>query len=240
MDSAERIRAAVARVQALRAAPASDSVMAIKRLQSRRFAGSYADLIAAGGPAADATRFFLEELYGDRDFRERDAQFARIAGTLQTLFPAAVTATAVALAELHALTESLDLDMARAWDALPGEPAARRYLQAWRAVGQPLERRRQLADVLALGRDLGRLTRTPGLGMMLRMMRGPAATAGMGALQRFLEAGFDTFGRLARQHGVEAFLHTVDLREKALMDLLFEGELVACETGLLRLLGEAP
>lgn len=240
MDSAERIRRAVAQVQQLRATTAATEAAAVKRLQSRRFAATYADLLAAGGPAGGAARFFLDQLYGDRDYSDRDAQFARIAGTLQTVFPAAVTGTAVALAELHALTEGLDLELARALPSQPHATEAGRYVMAWRSVGRQPDRRRQLAEVLAIGRDLGRLTRTPGLGVMLRMMRGPAAAAGMGSLQQFLESGFETFGRLARAHGVEPFLRTIDVREKALMDLLFDGEIVACETTLRHLLGQAP
>ena len=92
--------------------------------------------------------------------------------------------------------------------------------------------------VLAMGTDLARLTRTPGLRMMLRMMRGPAHASGMGALQKFLEAGFDTFGQLARQRGgVEQFLATIEARERALMDQLFDAETVTCETQLARTLG---
>jgi hypothetical protein len=72
----------------------------VKRLQSRRFAGTYADLLA-GGPYAAAAQFFLLELYGDKDYAERDAQFARIAGAIERLFPEQVVGTAVALAELQ-------------------------------------------------------------------------------------------------------------------------------------------
>ena len=83
----------------------------VKRVQSQRFAGTYADLLARG-PYAAATRFFLDELYSDKDYAERDAQFARIAGAIERLFPAQMRGTAVDLAELHALTEELDQAMA--------------------------------------------------------------------------------------------------------------------------------
>ena len=138
----------------------------VKHVQSRRFAGSYADLLAAPATQA-AARFFLEELYGERDYSERDAQFARIAGALQKLFPAQVTATALMLAQLHASTETLDHAMAQAWLATgPAHTNAARYLQAWRSVGQRPEREAQLAGVLAIGQELDRLTRTPGLRLM--------------------------------------------------------------------------
>jgi hypothetical protein len=143
---------------------------------------------------------------------------------------------------LHAQTEELDQDMGRAWLVHEANAAsdAIRYTAAWRTVGQRHARAQQLQRVLAMGNDLARLTRTPGLRMMLRMMRGPANAAGMGALQRFLEAGFDTFGQLARQRGgVEQFLATIEQRERALMDQLFDADRVTCETQLANTLGQA-
>jgi hypothetical protein len=87
---------------------------------------------------------------------------------------------------------------------------------------------------------MARLTRLPGLRLMLKMMRGPATAAGLGALQRFLEAGFDTFGGIARSRsGVATFLATIREREQHLLHLLFDADLVACETELARILGQA-
>lgn len=245
MDAAQTIRHCIAEVSALRAARAGNPALAtavgqIKALQVQRFRGTYDDLMRS--PAfAPAAGFFLKELYGNSDYTERDLQFGRIAGTLQTVFPAPVVATAVALAELHAQTEALDQAMGNAWLAMPeGASEAARYASAWRATGQRDARQRQLQRVLAMGKDLARLTRMPGMRTMLRMMRGPANAADLGALQRFLEAGFDTFGQLARQRGaVEQFLATVAERERALMDQLFDADPVACETMLARTLGQA-
>jgi hypothetical protein len=217
-----------------------DAVGAVKSLQTRRFAGTYADLLA-GGRFAAPTRFFLDELYGDKDYAERDAQFVRIAPAIERVFPAAAAQTAVALAQLHALTEELDHAIGRAWLDLvqaPGEPA--RYIEAWRNVGCRAERSSQVRAVLAIGEDMIRLTRTPGLRMMLRVMRAPAAAAGLAALQRFLEAGFDTFAALARAGHAPAFLRTIADRESALIDQLFDAPAVACETELARTLGQAP
>ena len=258
MDAAQTIRERIADVTALRQRRTADPALGaavgqVKTLQARRFRGTYADLMGSPtfGPAA---KFFLEELYSDADYTARDQQFGRIAGTLQTMFPAAVVATAVALAVLHAQTETLDQAMGAAWAAAATSPAgttvlhaeaetqaeAAQYAAAWRTVGQRAQRELQLERVLAMGTDLARLTRTPGLRMMLRMMRGPAHAAGMGALQQFLEAGFDTFGQLARQRGgVEQFLATIDARERALMESLFDDERVTCETQLSRTLGQA-
>jgi len=243
MNTAERIRRAVAEVEQLRQHNAAvprigAAVAAVKALQSRRFAGTYADLLA-GGPYAAAARFFLQELYNDRDYAERDAQFVRIASAMEMLFPRDVAETAVGLAELHALTESLDHAMATAMEGLAGTESAR-YIAAWRRVGLRAERERQLERVLAIGVEMARITRLPGLRLMLKMMRAPAAAAGLSSLQRFLEGGFDTFAGVGKARGgVPAFLAIIEEREQQLMEMLFEAEPVACETELARTLGQA-
>ena len=243
MSTAQTIRDAVAEVERLRAesraAPElAQRVLRIKQLQAARFAGTYADLLASGdyGPAA---RFFLEELYSERDFAERDAQFARIAGALETFFPRDVAETARVLARLHALTESLDHALA---GALPpaGEADVPAYVRAWKAVGRREDRQRQLATVVAVGAEMTRLTRLRGLRTMLRLMRGAASAAGLSALQRFLENGFDTFAAVAkRRGGAEHFLQTIQEREQRLLELLFEGDAAAGEAELIRILGQA-
>jgi hypothetical protein len=245
MEAAQKIRTAVTAVSLLRrrveADPSLQAALGrVKRVQSRRFAGTYADLLAAG-PFSAATRFFLDELYSDKDYAERDAQFARIAGAIERLFPDQIADTAVDLAELHALTEELDQAMAVAsLSHGDGLTDAQRYVRAWRKVGRRADRESQLTVVLGIGRKMSRFTRTPGLRMMLKMMRGPAVAAGLGSLQRFLEDGFDTFAAMARNNGADGFLGTIEERETRLIAILFDADLVACETELAQLLGQAP
>jgi len=242
MNTAQTIRQAVAEVEALRRESLDlpeigTAVARVKRLQARRFEGTYADLLA-GGPYRAAVRFFLEELYSERDYAERDAQFARIAGAVERLFPRDVADTASALAQLHALTECLDHALARALVG-SGEDEVAPYVRAWKLTDRRADRQRQVDTVVAIGVEMIRLTRLPGLRFMLKMMRGPASAAGLGSLQRFLESGFDTFTAVARQPGgAERFLDTIRAREQRLMDLMFDGDSVACETELRATLGQ--
>jgi hypothetical protein len=187
----------------------------IKAYQQRRFSHTYADLLASprhGG----AARFFLEELYGPKDFSERDAQFARVVPALVKLFPQEIVATVHTLAELHALSELLDTAMGTALQA--NAVGAKTYLLAWQDVGQVPERESQIALVIVLGEALDRLTRKPLLRHSLRMMRGPARAAGLQQLHAVLERGFDTFHAM---RGAQEFLHTVASRERALAAALF-------------------
>ena len=241
MDATNIIRDAVTRVTLLRQTAADSPGLApamsdIKHFQARRFAGTYVDLLHLDRykPAA---LFFLAELYSEKDYADRDAQFARIAGTLERIFPPQVVQTAVSLAQLHRLTEELDLAMAQHWLANTNTPEVARYVAAWRAVDRRPDRTRQLAAVLDVGHELDRLTRTPGLRLMLKMMRRPANLAGMAALQQFLESGFDTFAAMGRQgDGAAYFLEAVSAREAGLIDRLFDASAAACETEITQLL----
>lgn len=194
------------------------AVMAVKAFQHARFEATYADMLASPR-YGHAASFFLEDLYGPMDFTQRDTQFARVVPGLVRLFPSDLVGTVVSLADLHALSETLDTAMAT---VLPG-PApitGARYGQAWRTVGQPEKRERQIALMMAVGSALDRYTRNPLLRHTLRLMRGPAHAAGLGALQEFLESGFDTFREM---RGAAPFLDTVATRERALAAHLFAG-----------------
>lgn len=224
--AAETILAALEAVAFERAQRATNPTLAgrverLKNYQQLRFSQSYADLLASPRYGA-AARFFLDDLYGPRDFSERDAQFARIVPALVRLFPRDIVGTVGELATLHALSERLDSQMGR---AMTGDRVDRdSYLAAWQAVGEPTAREAQVEHVLSIGSALDRYTRVPMLAASLRMMRGPANTAGLGSLQRFLETGFDTFKAM---RGADEFLATIGSRERALLAGLFE----PCVTG---------
>ena len=201
-----------------RNAASAQAVRDIKVLQARRFEATYADLLV-DPRHRPATRFFLDELYGDHDFAQRDAQFGRIASAIERLFPEAVAQLAVDMAELHALTERLDARLGAQWDTMSTLSPAPRYVAAWRQTGTPAQRHQQLRVVLDMGHELQRLTQMKRLRMALRMMRGPAQAAGLGALQAFLERGFEAFSTIGdTQH----FLAAVEQRESHWIGVLFE------------------
>jgi hypothetical protein len=202
-------------------------ILAVKRVQCRRFQHTYADVLAHKD-WQNAANFFLKELYSDQDFTQRDQEFARIATTLQRVFPPSVLQVATVLLHLHALSEQLDHALATSFLsqslAVQDDAAVRRgYVQAWRDTGQAAARAAQIALVVQLGQDLSRLVRITGLRTMLRLMRGPAAAAGLAHLQTFLELGFDTFSSMQRSKaGSAEFLKLVELRETSWVARLFD------------------
>lgn len=191
-------------------------VAAVKAYQHRRFAVTYADLMAQPRYAA-ATRFFLDDLYGPADYSERDRQFMRIVPAMVRLFPAEIVLTVRHLGALHALSEQLDSAMGETLGTV--DITGARYTAAW-CTTAVAERERQIDLMLRVGSDLDRYTRKSLLRQSLRLMRGPANAAGMGALQRFLELGFDTFREM---RGAAEFLATIGQRERALAASLFAG-----------------
>ena len=253
MSAKQTIQTAVEKVSQLRQLAAdtpglAQAVSEIKAFQASRFNGTYFDLLHIP-QYQPATQFFLEELYSEKDYSQRDAQFSRIAGTLERMFPKQVVQTAVSLAQLHSLTEDLDLAMAQSWlnsSANTTKTAADidHYIKAWHTVGRRSDRDAQLSGALRVGQELVTLTRTPGLRMALKMMRKPATLAGMAALQRFLESGFDTFAAMTPKkpskngepEGPAFFLETVKKREAALIDQLFDAPVQTSKAEIERVL----
>ena len=193
-------------------------VQAVKHYQHERFQHTYADLLAQPR-YAQATRFFLDELYGPVDFTRRDTQFKRVVPALVRLFPREVVRTVQTLGELHALSEELDSAMGRV--VPPGPVDLAGYAGAWQTVGRPADREAQIMLMRRVADALDLHTRNPLLRHTLRLMRTPARLAGLPELQAFLEAGFDTFGAM---RGAKDFLDTVVGRERALAAWLFAAQ----------------
>lgn len=190
-------------------------VDAIKHFQHARFEQSYAKLLA-DPRYGRAARFFLDDLYGPRDFADRDRQFERVVPALVRLFSRDIVTTVCELAELHALSEGLDSTMARQLDGLPLKWPS--YTRAWQATGAAPSRYRQITLLQDIGLALDRYTRKPLLRHSLSLMRKPARLAGIGDLQAFLEKGFDTF---AAMRGATTFLNVIVEHETVLAQRLF-------------------
>lgn len=222
MDASQRLRSGAAEVAALRALDGIDDAVRARRdelrdWQARRLAFTHADLLESPRYRA-ATRFFLDELYGVKDFSQRDAELARVIPTLTRFLPAAALETIADAVELDALSERLDLATAQALAAdrrIGGRPIDDdAYARAFCIAGSRTDRERQLELVEHIGRALDRLVRHPLLGGLLGAMEGPARLAGLAAMHEFLASGFRAFRAMK---GAETFLKTVVERESALM-----------------------
>lgn len=187
--------------------------------QTQRLERSFARFLQdpARRPAA---HFFLSDVYGDRDFSQRDADIAKVMPMMQRLLPDTLVATVADGIELGALTHALDLRMAQALQRI----APRRrsidealYAQAYRDVGLPRLRTRQIELIDHVGQGLAAALRMPGVSMLLKLSRVPAKAAGLGELQLFLERGFEAFAEL---DDAQAFLADIRHHETQAMTRL--------------------
>jgi hypothetical protein len=213
-----RIETALQRVAAARQSRRSNTELGhwadwVKRVQCARFEIEYQDLLTHKD-FGQAARFFLNDLYAPHDFSKRDAQFARISGAIERLFPSDVAQTATLMANLHALSEELDNAIAQALADRGGQACAAAYQAAWQSVAQQALRDQQLREVMTLGKRMDELTHRFGLRTALSLMRGPARAAGLSELQGFLERGFDAFAAMGEP---QIFLDHIQRRESAFL-----------------------
>lgn len=191
----------------------------VRRWQSRRLEHSFRSFLA-DPRRRPAARFFLDDVYGERDFSRRDADIARVLPKMQRLLPVSLLDTIADGVRLGALTHALDLRMAQALQADAAPLDSTRYAAAYRRVGHPRLRQHQIALVRKVGGGLGAALSMPGLRTLLRLSRGPAQAADLAELQGFLERGVDAFVRL---DDVASFLDEIERGEREVARRLFAG-----------------
>lgn len=191
--------------------------------QSRRLAHTHADLLRSPRyqPAA---KFFLEELYGDRDFRQREHDLAYIAPMMIRILPAGVLHTTALALELNALSYELDAAMTRTLivdfhfqEALDEAT----YIAAYRRCARYDLRRHQVDLVEQLGQDLEKIVHKHFIHTALKLAKTPARLAGVGELHRFLDAGFHAFRHMGAD--AETFVATITRRERTIMEQISAG-----------------
>lgn len=218
-DPGEGLKKHLAQLKSLRGpvAVAPPNLPALKAFQAQRLARSYADMAAQPRYRA-ATSFFLEDLYGPKDFGTRDAAMLRILPVMVRTMPARAVQAATLAIELEALTESLDHRVAAGLE--PGAIDDEGYARAYRAASTRKERERQIELIVLVGRDLDWLVKKPFVHRTLKLMRTPARLAGLQDLQDFLEHGFEAFRAM---DGAEEFLALIRSRETEILNRLFSG-----------------
>jgi len=166
-----------------------------------------------------AMAFFVEELYGPKDFSQRDADLVRVIPKLAKVLPEkAMNAMNDALS-LNALSFDLDMEMAQYLNKhFATQPINRdSYAQAYRSVGRKNDRESQITIISHLGDQLADVIKVRGIGMLISMSRRPAKMAGLLALHEFLDRGFNAFKAIG---DVQSFIQPVLERETRLMEIL--------------------
>ena len=214
----------LAEARDLRLAAAADPVRGQRRdrlraWQAARLAKTHADLLASPKFNIAAT-FFLSDLYGPKDFSERDTEMEKVLPIMTTMLPVSGLRTLLLAVEVDALSERFDAEMV----AVLGERLDQDeltmddYAAAYRQVGDRDGRELQIRLIGETGEALDALAHKAFAGAALKLMHGPAQLAGLGELHAFLERGFNAFRSLRR---ADEFLETIVQRERELMVSLF-------------------
>lgn len=192
----------------------------VRHWQSERLHGSFKDLLLAPDTRAAAT-FFLEDLYGDRDFSARDRDLAKLLPLMSRLLPTPVLKAAVQAVELNVLSQAFDLKLAiwLAENHPPERPLTLEgYGRAYRAADCRRLRGHQIDLIVEVGQHLDWAVHKHGVERLLKLSRGPAKMAGLGELQSFLERGFAAFRELG---GADDFLSRIASQEREVSRRLF-------------------
>ena len=163
-----------------------------------------------------AMQFFIDELYGPKDFSQRDEDIARVVPKMSAILPEKALASLESALHLNALSYQLDIDMA---ESLAGQEINRdSYAEAYRACDNLASRKLQIEYIEALGNDLADVIDIRGISALLMISRKPAKLAGVLSLHEFLEAGYKAFRKLGN---VNDFIDPIVSREKQIMLDLF-------------------
>jgi hypothetical protein len=163
-----------------------------------------------------AMQFFIDELYGPKDFSQRDAELARVVPKMSKVLPEKALISLEAALELNSLSLSLDFALV---EDLNGETVDKNtYFESYRRVGQREKREQQIQLLEDLGIDLAQVVKISGISAILMLSRKPAKVAGVQSLHEFLEKGFKAFKKLGKVHD---FIDPIIDRERQMMDDLF-------------------
>ena len=193
----------------------------LQRWQQKRLARTFDDLMQQDA-YRPAVNFFLTELYGGLDFRERDLEMSKVMPVMRRFLPDKVLYIMSEAFELQAVSLEFDMEMAGYMDRLDNPDLDMdRYCEVYRACSDKPGRERQVLLIRKLGYDLDRLVNKPLVNTLVRLLRGPAHAAGFGKLQEFLESGLGSFRAL---RDVQFFNEAIYQREWNSMQNLFAGE----------------
>lgn len=194
----------------------------LRAWQTERLKRTYADLLA-DPRYRPATTFFLRDIYGARDFSQRDQAIEQVYRSMHRLLPESMLHTLTLGMQLNELTKLLDRELL---DALVNKLgvtdsiAPELYTEAYRICDNYDERSRQIDLIVEVGQGIDRLVHIPLVGMTLRLARRPAEWAGWGEFYDILARGYEAFKGM---DGADAFLSTIERRERWILEQIFAG-----------------
>jgi len=193
-----------------------ETILAVQNWQCQRLLISHQEMYQQKR-FKPAVEFFVNELYGPKDFSQRDQDIARVVPKMAKLLPEKALSSLASAVHLNALSFELDFAMARKLQGINIDRDS--YAQAYRDCNNQVLRQQQISYIHTLGGDLADVVRMKGISTLLMLSRKPAKLAGVQSLHEFLEHGFKAFKQLGK---VEDFVNPVVNYEQALLTQLFD------------------
>ncbi|GAB5381635.1 MAG: hypothetical protein Alis3KO_08350 [Aliiglaciecola sp.] len=194
------------------------SLRALQEWQTKRLLTTHQDLWQSKR-FKPAMSFFIDELYGPKDFSKRDSDIARVVPKMAKLLPQQALDSLESALRLNSLSFELDVKMSEQLEQTPVDRHT--YAQAYQRCDNFNQREEQISLLESLGEDLAEVVKIPGISALLMLSRKPAKMAGVESLQVFLESGFKAFKKLGN---VEDFIVPIVSRERQMMHALFDAE----------------
>jgi hypothetical protein len=201
----------------------AEEMAMLREWQANRLRQTYDDLLHSP-KYGRACAFFLTDIYGARDFSQRDADAENAYNSMRKYLPERLLSTLSKAIELNNLTQELDaqlLDVLVHQLGVSDEMTIAQYAEAYRICDNYGARAYQIDLLMELGSGLDNLIRIPMIGLILRAARRPAIATGWGELQGFLERGFAAFKEMGQ---ASPFLQIVEERERAILDRIFAAD----------------
>lgn len=205
------------------AAPLDPKLALLRNWQSERLARTYSGF-AQNPRYQPALRFFSQDLYGARDYSQRNHDIKRLYGLIRRIAPERMIRPLILSVELHYLTEKLD---ARLLEALVDKLgvvdaiSVPLYAEGYRLCNNYGLRVQQIDLIHELGSLIDDIVRMPLSGVMLKVAKAPLEKGGWRELTGFMERGFDAFKRM---RGGKDFLKFVRTRERRILDRIYAHE----------------
>jgi hypothetical protein len=197
-----------------------DYKLALQAFQSQRLRRDLADL-AAEAQYQRLGQFFFDEMYGARDFSERDDQAQRAHWFVHRV-PGVTAHDVESVLALLELTNKLDEEIACGLLALgaPLDFDEAIYEYAYRQADHYAERVLQIELVIVALGNVYQLGRKRLLGLALQSTHVLAHAVGMGEIHRFLRLGYQAIQPV---RDISRFLDTIETRERARLDRIYAG-----------------
>jgi hypothetical protein len=193
----------------------TETIRALQTWQTKRLLITHDDLWHSKR-FKPAMQFFVDEIYGPKDFSQRDIELARVVPKMAKLLPNKALISLQAALRLNCL--SLEMDIALV-NLLDGEAVnCESYFDAYRQSDNRAKREEQIQLLENLGLDLAEVVKISGISAILMLCRKPAKLAGVKNLHEFLEKGFKSFKKLGEVHD---FIDPIVHRERELLQALY-------------------